>query len=486
MSLSGALSNALSGLTANSRAAALVASNIANATTESYGRRSLDLSSRPAGTSGGVSIDRVSRNVDLAVLSDRRLSDAQAGFAGDMQTFASRIEDLLGTSDAAGSLTGRFSAFENALLSAASDPSSTQRLQSVALAAEDFTGTLNRISDEIQLARGDADRAIAGQVATLNTALGRVKALNAAIADRTLRDGDPSPLLDERQRVIDGISAIVPLRTVARDDGALALYAASGTVLLDPTIHSEPVEIGFTAQDPVTAWMTLDNALLSGLTLGGVPVNSSNEGPLGGGTLGAQFQIRDTVAPDMQAALDGIARDLIERFAPGGPDSTLAATDSGLFTDGGAAFDALDETGLAGRISLNPLVDPGGTGTWRLRDGLGAASQGDVGDARLLQAYSDALESLEVPGSTSLGTGASSFGQHVADFYSAISAARLRADGEQSFGAAQNTALRELELSKGVDTDAELQDLMRIEQQYAANARVISTVDELMQTLLTI
>ena len=67
-----------------------------------------------------------------------------------------------------------------------------------------------------------------------------------------------------------------------------------------------------------------------------------------------------------------------------------------------------------------------------------------------------------------------------------IAAARLRADGEQSFSSAQNTALKELELSKGVDTDAELQELLRIEQHYAANARVITTVDELLQTLMNI
>lgn len=484
MSLTGALSNALSGLTANSRAAALVASNIANATTESYGRRSLDLSSRSAGTSGGVAIDGVRRNVDTAVLSDRRLSDAQSGFADNMQSFASGLETLLGASDEAGSLTGFYSAFENALLSAASDPSSDQRLASVALAAEDLTGKLNRISDEIQQYRTAADRGIAADVEALNTALDRVKALNTAISGSLVRDGDPSALMDERQRVIDEVSAILPLRSVARENGAVALYAASGTVLLDPTIHGEPVTIGFTPQDPVTAHMTLGNGLLSGVQIGGVAIDSSNDGPLGGGRLGAQLQIRDTVAVDMQAVLDGIARDLIERFASGGPDTTLAAGDPGLFTDGGAAFDAADETGLAGRISLNALVSPDGNGVWRLRDGLGAASRGDVGDARLLQAHSGALDALQLPGSASLGSGTSSFSQHVADFHSAIAAARVRADGEQSFSSAQNTALKELELSKGVDIDAELQDLLRIEQHYAANARVISTVDELMQTLL--
>ncbi|MBY6003925.1 flagellar hook-associated protein FlgK [Salipiger bermudensis] len=485
MSLGSALSNALSGLTANSRAAGLVASNIANATTESYGRRTLDLSSRALGSSGGVLVDGVTRNVDTAVLADRRLSDAQSGFADEMQSFASRIETLLGPTDTAGSLVGRYAALETALLSAASDPSSDQRLILVAQRAEDFVTLLNETSEEIQAGRTDADRTIAAQVDRLNSALTRVSELNIAITDSLVRDGDPSSLMDQRQRVIDEISDIVPLRSVSREMGAIALYAASGTILLDPDFHSDPARISFAPQDPVTAAMRL-GGVLSGLEINDKPINSSNAGPLGGGSLGAQFQIRDVVGPEMQAVLDGIARDLIERFAPGGPDITLAATDPGLFTDAGTAFDPLDETGIAGRIALNALVDPLGSDTWRLRDGLGAVTQGPVGEARLLQGYSGALEDLVSPSSSALGTGAQSFAKHVADFHAVIAAARLRADGEQSFSSAQNTALKELELSKGVDTDAELQELLRIEQHYAANARVISVVDDLLEKLLAI
>ncbi|KAB2543100.1 flagellar biosynthesis protein FlgK [Salipiger aestuarii] len=485
MSLSGALSNALSGLTTQARQATLVSSNISNATTESYGRRTLDVSSRST-TWGGVSVDGVTRNTDAVVLADRRLSDAQLGYADDMQTFASKIEMLVGESGEAGSLTTLYSNFENALLSASSDPSSNQRLKSVALAAEDFTEKLNQVSGALQDARTDADKSIASDIKSLNDSLASVKQLNDSIGESVLRGADASSLMDERQRVLDTISEIVPLRTVARDNGTLAVYAASGTVLLDPSFSGQPAQIGFTPQEPITADRTLADGGLSGITINGHAINSTNEGPLGGGTLGAQLQIRDVVAVDMQAALDGIARDLVDRFGPGGADTTLAAGDAGLFTDAGLAFDPLLEVGLAARISLNSLVDPGGTGTWRLRDGLGAATQGNVGDATLIQGYSDALDGLSVPSSTSLGTGTSSFAGHVSDFVSAISAARVRADGEQSFSSAQHTALKELELSKGVDTDAELQDLLLIEQHYAANARVMTTVDELMQTLLSI
>ena len=43
-----------------------------------------------------------------------------------------------------------------------------------------------------------------------------------------------------------------------------------------------------------------------------------------------------------------------------------------------------------------------------------------------------------------------------------------------------------MELDRGVDTDAELQDLMQVEQAWAANARVIRTMDDLLQLLMEI
>ncbi len=48
----------------------------------------------------------------------------------------------------------------------------------------------------------------------------------------------------------------------------------------------------------------------------------------------------------------------------------------------------------------------------------------------------------------------------------------------------QQNILQDMQAADGVDTDAEMQKLMLIEQTYAANARVISIVDELMQILL--
>lgn len=55
-----------------------------------------------------------------------------------------------------------------------------------------------------------------------------------------------------------------------------------------------------------------------------------------------------------------------------------------------------------------------------------------------------------------------------------------------TFAATSFNELSQAELALGVDTDAELQNLMLVEKYYAANARVLTVVDELMETLLRI
>lgn len=65
-----------------------------------------------------------------------------------------------------------------------------------------------------------------------------------------------------------------------------------------------------------------------------------------------------------------------------------------------------------------------------------------------------------------------------------VSGARQGAAARESYANARQDALTGAFLAEGVDTDQELQKLLQIEQAYAANARVITTIDEMIQQLL--
>lgn len=482
MGLSTSLANALTGLTAASRRAEVVSSNVSNALTPGYARREVNLTAQSLGGSGaGVHIDSVTRSFNQFILNDRRLADADAGNAGLRTDFLSNIENAIGQPGTPGALTEQIAAFDAALVQAASRPDSQARLQGVFTTATALADKFKSLTTTLQQSRMDADASIASQVQELNRSLVQIDELNADILAQRSSGYDATALMDQRQKLVDRVSEIVPIREVARDHDQIALFTTGGAILLE----GNPVTIGFSPVGVITADMTLASAALSGLTINGTPVPSGDNGVLGGGTLGAQFSIRDDLAPEVQSQLDALARDLMERFEAPGVDPTLVPGLPGLFTDTGLPFNALDEVGLAGRLRINPLVDPAqGGGLWRLRDGLGATAQGNVGDATLLVSLRDTLNLSKVPASGTFIGAARSSGGLAADLLSQVAGSRQSADARQSYSNARQSALTELQLQDGVDTDAELQILLQVEQAFSANARVVQTIDDLIQQLI--
>jgi flagellar hook-associated protein 1 len=484
MTISSALNSAMSGLRAASRASELVSSNIANASTPGYARRTLSVSSGSGGGITGVHINGVVRHVDAQVISDRRMAGSEFGYRSETSAYLNRVEDLVGTPDQQGSLSARLADFENSLITASSRPDATERLDAAAQSARDLARSINTVADGIQATRTAADRSIAEQVTRLNDTLKNIETLNFKIAAANAQKSDVSALQDQRRVLIDEVSEMVPVRVLDRDYGTVALYSTGGGILLD----GRAAEIGFDPSNVITPYMSIDDGSLSGLTVNGYSVNTSSDaGRLHGGTLGAQFEIRDELAPEAQSQMDALARDLIERFESAAVDPSLGPGDPGLFTDDGLSLDVTLEPGLANRLALNSLVDPAQGGqTWRMRDGLGAATAGLSGDATLLNALSDALRDPRVPASGNFGSGNVNAIDITATFLSQLGSNRLREDQQLSFASAQFYEMTQMELAGGVDTDAELQHLMVIEQAYAANARVIETVDQMFDALLRI
>ncbi len=483
MSFGTAFASALSGLTAASKASELVSSNIANATTPGYGRRALILAAQTTGGNGqGVKIVSVQRAEDRPLLSDRRLAQSAQGDAQTRLDFLTRLQTLMGTPDQASSLSGRAAAFHAALTEATSHPESDARLGNVASTAKALASSLAAVGADIQTARTRADAEIASQVQQLNDALGRASKLNTQIQTGLGSGQDTSSLQDQRQQIIDQIAQIVPLREVAQNDGTIALYTTGGAVLLDKL----PSVFGFTPTAAISAPMSQQLGGLSGLTLNGRATPTSGTGSyLLGGTLGANFALRDDIAVSAEAQIDAVARDLVERFQDSGLDATRAAGDAGLFTDAGTTFSPANEVGLAQRLALNRKVDPDqGGALWRLRDGLGATTPGPPGASALLSRLNAALTANRQTVSGTFSPGARSFSVLTGDLLSTTSASALTAQGEVTFSTTRLETFTSLEAEGGVDTDFEMQSLLQVEQSYTANAKVLKAVGDMMQTLL--
>ena len=482
MSVSASLSNAITGLRAVSRAAELVSANVANAMTESYGRRELSLSAATVGGQGaGVQISGVERVVNEAAIGDRRLAQAELGYHGARSNVLATLEQLIGSPSSESSLSAFTDRFEQDLIAASANPSSTTKLSAVIDSAVGLTGKINEISERLHIERENADTSIGGQVDQLNLALSDVNRLNREIRQQVNSGGDPSGLMDQRQAIVDGISAIVPIQSVSRDYGQIALVTPNGTTLVD----YQAASFEFNPTSYITSDMTLASGALSGLQLvnassfSGTPIEA-----ISGGSLAAAFDLRDEDIPAIQANLDALSRDLMERSADA--DATLSVGQVGLFTDANSALDPLSEAGLSSRLSVNSAVIPAAGGdVWRLRDGINAGAVGPASDNTILNAYEEAFSSARQPVSGAFSDAASSSAL-VGQFLSQIAQDRQASQQRQSYEVARVQAFRDVEQAGGVDTDQEMQKLLLIERNYAANAKVIQAVDEMLQSLLRI
>ncbi|SFS19292.1 flagellar hook-associated protein FlgK [Yoonia litorea] len=478
MSISGALNNALTGLTASSRLAEVVSSNISNALTDGYARRVIELSSKEL---GGVSVDGIDRMIDRGLIADRRLADAQYSGQSLTADMLSRLESGLGAADDPSNIGSRIAAVEAALIRASGDPSSELRLTQVADAFGAMIATFDQNNDDIQNLREEADRTIDRQIATLNDRLVQIAALNADVLRLSASGTDISGLLDARQRLIDTVAELVPIRVTESDNQTVRLMTTSGLTLLD----GRPASFSFKMTPTITADMSLSSGALSGVLWDGQPLdNDDGIGRLDGGSIGAAFAMRDEILVNVQASLDTLAVDMVARFQDPANDPTLTAGDPGLVTVQGNSLNPLDVAGLAGRLTLNPLFDPSvGGGFARIRDGLNGPVLAPNSDAtqinRWIVAFSELREDLPLSGKQSLSARA-------ADFTSRLGATRLSAETDASFSQARLSTLTQAELAQGVDTDQELQTLLKVEQSYGANAKVIETVDFLIRRLLEI
>ncbi len=477
MSISSALNSALSGLTAAGRASEIVSENIANVMTPGYARRSLELASA-VDTGPGVKVVGVRRHADPGIISERRGADAEFASAKVLADFHARFEALVGTATDPTSISMRLADFEASLITAASHPESAQRLDAAVYAANDLAKSISGAAEGLRNMRSQADRSIGQQVDRLNDILGNVQKLNIRITATQSNGGDISSLLDQRQTLVDEINQIVPVNQVDRDYGQIALYTDGGAILLDGVAAT----LDFAVATDVVPEMSVTTGALSGLKINGIDVS---ERAIAGGTLAANFRVRDDLSVTAQIGLDAMARDLVERFETPTLDATATAGDPGLFTDADAAFDPLAETGLANRIAVNSIVDPArGGDSWRLRAGLAAATPGQPGNARQLKAFAAILSDARAPGSPVFGTGLATAADLSSSLLSSAAQNASISDQAMSFASATRSELTKVELAQGVDTDAEMQRLMIIEQAYAANARMIEAVDEMMKTIL--
>ncbi|MEE2945375.1 MAG: flagellar hook-associated protein FlgK [Pseudomonadota bacterium] len=469
MSLSGALNTAASGLRVHQTLSQVTAGNVANAMTEGYSRRSVALTSTALGT-GGVLVSEVRREVDAALV---RMSRAETARMSEQQAIHEGLRDytlFLGQPGDGVSPGEKFGAFSASLTTLVNMPASTAAQQGVIFAAEDLAGTIRNASDRLASLRADVDMEIRYEVSDLNDKLYQLRDLNLRLRDFEPGTLEAASYSDQVDGLLDEVASITDIRISRTVDGAVNIYTTGGAALLE----------GDQVQD--VTYNPGDGTLFAGtqeVTPGVAGVRGMEAGSLVG-----FVTLKREIIPEFQLQLDEYARGLIQAFE--GADASLAVGQAGLFTDNGFTYDAANLEGLASRLRVNDAVDSGVGGSAHLiRDGLGATSEGLASDTTQIQAFIDSMH-VAMNADPNTGIGATIT---LADYGSELVTAQgtRTSRAEQSFNAARSAA-EVVQASRknveGVNIDEEMQNLMLIEQSYAANSKILTAVSEMLDELI--
>ncbi|AZO11695.1 MULTISPECIES: flagellar hook-associated protein FlgK [unclassified Mesorhizobium] len=480
MSLSTALSIAQSALLATSKQTSVVSRNVADASNTDYARRVAVVTSTAPGARS-VEIQRATNDLlfrqNLSALS---ASSGQSALYAGMDQLDLSVNGV----DNASSASTAIANLQQALQLYATTPSNQNLGANVIDAAKQAVRSLNDGTTAIQDFRTQTDSQIATAVSDLNSLLGQFQDANKAVISGTRSGTDVSDALDQRDAILKKIAEYVPISTFTRGDNDMVITTTDGTTLFETV----PRSVTFTPSSGYSA-----GAAGSRVYIDNVPLSAgSGDNTTAVGKLAGMIKLRDSVASTMQSQLDEIARGLITAFAETAPAQPDAA---GLFTWSGApsippAGTLVD--GLAGSISVNAAFDPSAGGNPALlRDGganglayvsntAGAASYSD-----LLIAYSDRLDqpmAFDTSAGITITSGVSDYAANAIGWFEGVrQQASTNADAKEALATRTAEALSN---DTGVNVDQEMSLLLDLEHTYQASARMMKTVDDMLDALL--
>ncbi len=497
MSLSAAFNIISSSFAANSQQTGVVSNNIANVNTPGYSRQIANIVTN---SYGGADVVSVTREANAALTEQETISTAQAAaqqaISDGLATLAQTLSDSSSASTTSGadqngaSPSAMLANLQSALTTYETSPSSSSAADAVVTAAQSLASSLNSGSAAVASVREQADQDIASSVATINSLLGQFTAANNAVVTGLQAGTSVASAEDQRDSIVTQLSQQIGVSTTTDANGSMSIYTDGGVTLFQDT----PRTVSFTPTPTL-----VDGQSGSPVTVGGVPITGSNSPmPIQSGALAGYAALRDTLAPQYEAQLDQIAGGIINAFAES--DQSIPATLPslpGLFTTPGATNlpSMSATTGLAAAIEVNPNVDPSqGGDAALLRDGgisdpgnpaytynsTGAASY----TGRLQQLVSAIGTTQSFDPSAGLGASASLTG------YANASVSWLQGENSQASTASSyqsalaTQATSALSNATGVNLDAEMTNMLNLENSYASSAKLLTTVNSMFSALL--
>ena len=428
-----------SGLNASQIALNISAQNIANVNTIGYSRQEAMMGSLSGfgrmDNGMGVEVTGVRRITDDYLVSQHWRSRSATGSSYAFHQYINTTEQLLGSESM--NITKGLDSFFASLSAALDSPETPAQRSQIVSSAGALANRFGQLNESLVTQEKQIDDQLGSTITQVNSYLKQVAELNTQIGEQASKGVNTSALEDSREQIVRELSTFMEVRVNRQSDGSFSLSLPQG----------QPLVLAGSSSTLSLAGDTLS------LSFG----PQSFEVPrLQGGTLAGVLEYRTTVLRPLRDELNQIAKKLADDFnakQAGGVD---------LNGDPGKPLFSYDP--------LNP------SGTLKVADGFTgdhlafAKAGGGNGDNRNLQELLTIKDDQYDAYSALLGKMAVQSGQ---------AKATMEADANM-----EKQLATKLSSVSGVNLDEEGVKVMAYTKAYQANAKVISTSDQLFNSIL--
>lgn len=327
-------------------------------------------------------------------------------------------------------------------------PEDSARRQSLIDKTKTLTTFFKSIYSRLTQLRSDINTEIKNKIDEINNYASQIKELNKTIKDANIVGDVPNDLMDRRDLLIDKLSQIVNVNVKDSRFGQIDIFVGSKALVRGGEFYSVEASLDSTTKYYDILWAD-----------DGTEVNLQN------GEIFALKNFRDDYIASIIDKMNNFVSTLI--------GSTNAAHSSGFGLDGISTgndfFTGSDMTDIA----INPALDDD------INLIAAASSSGQSGDNSNIQNISALRESLLLEGGT----------LNFDNYYNGM-IIQLGVDGQQCSRELENTELLidKINLRKdsvsGVSLDEEMVNMVKFQHAYNAAAKIISTMDELFDTII--
>lgn len=434
--------------------------NIANVNTDGYSRQSVDLSTVPAlnfrgfQIGRGVTPDNIQRAEDTFL--NRQILDKNATLGEQSaQATLAELETLFSLDD--NNLTATIDQFFDGWKQLSVTPDGSVERDTVLQQGTLLTDRFHSMSRDLADLSGEVDQALTSKLDEINLKLQQVADFNQSITTIENTGIHANADRDGRDALLEELSYSLGVHSYENQDGSISVQLPTGLPLVSGN----------------QAFSLEANATATGselqLNLG------STTRPVDANSLGGEFKgllhLRDQFIPQLQDDLDKLAYGLATEV------NTLHGGGTGL--DGSAGQDFFD-------LSLSGGTSPHAGAAAGIQVALTDGNQVAAGQTSASGDNRNALLMAELH-STKVINGTHSFGTFYAKIASDIGLESAQNQLSVSGLEDTMTQLENLRDSKtGVSLEEEMINLMQYQRGFEASAKLLTTVDEMMDTVLNI